>query len=99
MIRLTKGWQGTSFVGILELSVAMIQCIRSSGWTGYMLMEVRHDLPEVGFVKVPCDDRGSVGVFVDVAAELFVEFGQSQARVCLRWNVNGSSDDRGELAG
>ncbi len=69
--------------GILELSVAMIQCIRSSGWTGYMLMEVRHDLPEVGFVKVPCDDRGSVRVFVDVAAELFVEFGQSQARVCL----------------
>ncbi len=41
-------------------------------------MEVRHDLPEVGFVKVPCDDRGSVRVFVDVAAELFVEFGQSQ---------------------
>ncbi len=38
-------------------------------------------------------------MFVDVAAELFVEFGQSQARVCLRWNVNGSSDDRGELAG
>ncbi len=40
-----------------------------------------------------------VRVFVDVAADLFVEFGQSQARVCLRWNVNGSSDDRGELAG
>ncbi len=52
-----------------------------------MLMEVRHDLPEVGFVKVPCDDRGSVRVFVDVAAELIVEFGQSQARVCLWWNV------------
>ncbi len=47
----------------------MIQCIRSSSWTGYMLMEVRHDLPEVGFVKVPCDDRGSVRVFVDVAAD------------------------------
>ncbi len=31
----------------------MIQCIRSSSWTGYMLMKVRHDLPEVGFVKVP----------------------------------------------
>ncbi len=46
----------------------MIQCIRSSSWTGYMLMEGRHDLPEVGFVKVPCDDRGSVRVFVDVAA-------------------------------
>ncbi len=99
MVRFTKSQQGTSIVGILKLSVAMIQCIRSSSWTGYMLMEGRHDLPEVGFVKVPCDDRGSVRVFVDVAAELFVEFGQSQARVCLRWNVNGSSDDRGELAG
>ncbi len=99
MVRFTESRQGTSFIGILELSVAMIQCIRSSSWAGYMLMEVRHDLPEVGFVKVPCDDRGSVRVFVDVAADLFVEFGQSQARVCLRWNVNGSSDDRGELAG
>ncbi len=62
-------------------------------------MEVRHDLPEVGFVKVPCDDRGSVRVFVDVAADLVVEFGQSQTRVCLLWNVNGSSDDRWELSG
>ncbi len=99
MVRFAKSRQGTSFIGILKLSVAMIQCIRSSSWTGYMLMEGRHDLPEVGFVKVPCDDRGSVRVFVDVAAELLVEFGQSQARVCLRWNVNGSGDDRGELAG
>ncbi len=62
-------------------------------------MEVRHDLPEVGFVKVPRDDRGSVRVFVDVAAELVVYFGQGQAGVCLRWNVNGSSDDRWELSG
>ncbi len=62
-------------------------------------MEGRHDLPEVGFVKVPCDDRGSVRVLVDVAAELIVEFGQSQARVCLWWNVNGSSDDRWKLPG
>ncbi len=31
----------------------MIQCIRSSGWTGYMLMEVRHDLPEVALLKSP----------------------------------------------
>ncbi len=68
MVRFTKSQQGTSFIGILKLSVAMIQCIRSSSWTGYMLMEVRHDLPEVGFVKVPCGDRGSVRVFVDVAA-------------------------------
>ncbi len=48
-----------------------------------MLVKVRHDLPEVGFVKVPRDDRGSIRVFVDVAAELIVEFGQSQASVCL----------------
>ncbi len=68
MVRFAKGRQGTSFIGILKLSVAVIQCIRSSSWTGYMLMEGRHDLPEVGFVKVPCDDRGSVRVFVDVAA-------------------------------
>ncbi len=72
MVRFTKSRQGTSFVGVLKLSVAMIQCIRSSSWTGYMLMEVQHDLPEVGFVKVPCDDRGSVRVFVDVAADLIV---------------------------
>ncbi len=31
----------------------MIECIRSSSWTGYMLMKVRHDLPEVGFVNSP----------------------------------------------
>ncbi len=61
----------------------MIQCILSSSWTGYMLMKVRHDLPEVGFVKVPCNDRGSIRVFVNVSAEHIVEFGQSQARVRL----------------
>ncbi len=61
----------------------MIQCIRSSSWTGYILVQVRHDLPEVGFVKVPRDDKGSVRVFVNVAAEHIVEFGQSQASVCL----------------
>ncbi len=44
----------------VKLRVAMIQCILSSSWTGYMLIKVRHDLPEVGFVKVPCDDKGSV---------------------------------------
>ncbi len=59
----------------------MIQCIRSSSWTGYMLMKVQHDLPEVGFVKVPRDDGGSVRVFVDVSTEHIVEFGQSQASV------------------
>ncbi len=71
----------------------MIQCIRSSSWTGYMLMKVRHDLPEAGFVKVPRDYRGSVRVFVNVSAEHIVEFGQSQARVCLWSNVNNSNND------
>ncbi len=58
-----------------------------------MLMKVRHDLLEVGFFKVPRDDRGSVRLFIDVAAELIVEFGESEASVCLWWNVNGSNDD------
>ncbi len=44
------------FVGIFELGVAVIECIQSSGWTGYVLMEVRDDLFEVSFVKVPSDD-------------------------------------------
>ncbi len=72
----------------------MIQCIRSSSWTRYMLVKVRHDLPEAGFVKVPRDDRGSVRVFVNVSAGHIVEFEQSQASVCLWWNVNSSSNDR-----
>ncbi len=33
-----------AFVGIFELGVAMIECIQSSGWTGYMLMKVRDDI-------------------------------------------------------
>ncbi len=33
----------------------------------------RHDLPEIGFVKVPHDDKGSVRVFVNVAAEHIVK--------------------------
>ncbi len=61
----------------------MIQCIRDSSWTGYMLVKVWHDLPEAGFVKVPCDDRGSVRVFVNISAEHIVEFDKSQASVCL----------------
>ncbi len=72
----------------------MIQCIRSSSWTGYMLMKVRHDLPEVGFVKVPRDDKGSVRMFANVAAEHIVKLRQSQASVCLWWNVNSSYNDR-----
>ncbi len=94
MVRFAKSRQGTSFVGILKLGVAMIECILSSSWTGYMLLKVRHDLPEVGFVKVSGDDEGSVRVCIVVAAELIVEFGQSQASVSLRWNVHGSNDDR-----
>ncbi len=77
----------------------MIQCIRSSSWTGYMLVKVRHDLPEVGFVKIPRDDKGSVRMFVNVAAEHIVKFRQSQAGVCLWWNVDGSNDDRRKLTG
>ncbi len=99
MVRFAKSRQGTSFVGILKLGVAMIQCILSSSWTGYMLLKVRHDLPEVDFVEVPRDYTCSARVFVDVAAELIVEFGQSQASVCLRWKLNGSNDDRCKLPG
>ncbi len=72
----------------------MIQCIRSSICTGYMLVKVRHDLPEAGFVKIPRDDRGSIRVFVNVSAEHIVEFEQSQASVFLWWNVNSSNNDR-----
>ncbi len=72
----------------------MIQCIRSSSCTGYMLMKVRHDLPEVGFVKVPRDVKGSVRMFVTVAAEHIVKLRQSQAGVCLLWNVNSSDNDQ-----
>ncbi len=43
-----------------------------------MLMKVRHDLLEVGFVKVPRDDKGSIGVFVNVAIEHIMKLGQSQ---------------------
>ncbi len=64
-----------------------------------MLMKVRHDLLEVGFVKVPRDDKGSIGVFVNVAIEHIMKLGQSQASVCLWWNVNSSNNDRLNLAG
>ncbi len=59
----------------------MIQFIWSSSWTGYMLIKVWHDLPAAGFVKVPRDDRGSIRVFVSVAAEHIVKLRQSQASV------------------
>ncbi len=65
MVRFAKSRQGMSFVGILKLGVAVIQCILSSRWTGYMLVEVWHDFSEVGFVEVPRDDGGCVRVFID----------------------------------
>jgi len=40
-----------------------------------------------------------VRVFVDVSTEHIVEFGQSQASVCLWWNVNSSSNNRRKLPG
>ncbi len=52
----------------------MIQCIQSSGWTGYVLMKVRQDFLEVGLVKVPSDDACSVGMFVDISADFIVGF-------------------------
>ncbi len=76
------------------MGVAMIQCIWFSSWTGSMLMKVWHDLPVAGFVKVPRDDKGSIMVIVNEAAEHIAEFGQSQASVCLWWNVNSSSNDQ-----
>ncbi len=57
-------------------------------------MKVRHYLPEVGFVKVPRDDKGSIKVFVNVAVEHIVKFRLSQASVCLWWNVNSINNDR-----
>ncbi len=64
-----------------------------------MLVKVRHDLPKVGFVKVPRDDKGTIRAFVNVAAEHIVEFGQSHASVCLWWNINSNNNDRLNLAG
>ncbi len=65
-----RQWVG--FVGIFELGVTMIECIQSSGWTGYMLMKVRDDLFEVSLVKVPRYDTCSVRMYVDISAEFIV---------------------------
>ncbi len=78
----------SGLVGIFERSVAMIECIQSSGWTRYTLVKVWHDLLEVGFVEVPGDDEGSVRMFVVISAEHIVEIGQSQASISLWWNVD-----------
>ena len=78
---------------MLKLSVAVIQCIRSSGWTENMLIKVRLDLPKDGFVKIPRDDKSSIRMFVDVAAEHIVELRQSQASVSFWWDVNSSNND------
>ncbi len=48
----------------------------------------------LALLKSPRDDRGSVRVFVNVSAGHIVEFGQSQASICLWWNVNSSDNDR-----
>ncbi len=72
----------------------MIQYIRSSSWKGYMLVKVRHDLPEVGFVKIPRDDKGSVRMLFNVASEHIMKLRQSQASACLWWNVNSSNNDQ-----
>ncbi len=39
------------------------------------------------------------GRLFNVAAEHIVEFGQSQASVCLWWNINSNNNDRLNLAG
>ncbi len=57
-------------------------------------MKIQHDLPKVGFDKVPRNDKSSIMMFVNVAAELIVKFRQSQASVCLWWNVNRSNNNR-----
>ncbi len=71
----------------------MFECIQSSGWTGYMLMKVRQDLLEIGFVKVHGDDESSVRMYVVISAEHIMEIGQSQASVSLWWNVDRNNDD------
>ncbi len=54
----------------------MIQCILSSSWTGYMLVKVRHDLPEDGFVKIPRYDKSSVRMFVNVSSRRVKSLGR-----------------------
>ncbi len=78
-----------------------IEVKKQASWSAQdpMLMKVRHDLPEVGFVKVPRDDKGSVRMFVNVAAEHIMKLRQSQASVCLWWNVNSRNNDQWNLAG
>ncbi len=64
-----------------------------------MLMKVRDDLLEDGFVKVPRDDTCSVRMFDNISAEHIVEFGQSHASICLWWYINGSNDDQCKFPG
>ncbi len=64
-----------------------------------MLIKVWHDLPEIGFVKVLRDDKGSIRMFVNISAEHIVKLIQSQVSVCLWWNVNSSNNDRLKLLG
>ncbi len=41
------------FEGIFELGVAMIECIQSSGWTGYMLMKLGMTFLRLALLKSP----------------------------------------------
>lgn len=59
-----------------------------------MLVKVQHDPPEIGFVKVPRDDKSTIRMFVYVGAEHIMEFRQSQIGVCLWWNLNTSNNNR-----
>lgn len=57
-------------------------------------MKIRHDLPEISIVKVSRDDKGSIRVFVNIAAEHIVKSRQSPASICLWWNVYDSSNNQ-----
>ncbi len=44
-----------------ELGVTMIECIQSSGWTGYVLMKVRDDLLRLALLKSPATIHAASG--------------------------------------
>ncbi len=59
----------------------MIQCIRYSSWTGYMLMKFGMTCLRLALLKSPTMMKAVSGVFVNVAVEHIVKLGQSQASV------------------
>ncbi len=74
----------------------MIQCIR------FPLVDRIHVGEKFGMTCLrlallnPHDHKGSIRMFVNVAAEHIVtQLRQSQAGVCLWWNVNSSNDRMG----